>query len=204
MLYPTPRYEDKKFLYRRQIEMIVTSITTNPWKSLLFKKRNLALVYIAFSCGLRKSELINLKVIDIDIEKKWLRVRGETSKSKIDRFIPINSDAFLQLKDYMDERYKNKYETPYLFVSNAKDALLTSHGLKHLVEKLKEISGVKFHMHQFRHTFAVNHVAKGTPLAKLQQMMGHRDIRMTQAYTRCIPTSQMEVDVEKVNLSNLI
>ncbi|RJO59499.1 hypothetical protein C4546_01995 [Candidatus Parcubacteria bacterium] len=58
--------------------------------------------------------------------------------------------------------------------------------------------------HQFRHTFAVNVLNNGSDIAKLKQLLGHRDIRMTATYLRCLPTSAMRGDVETLTLDNLV
>jgi integrase/recombinase XerD len=59
-------------------------------------------------------------------------------------------------------------------------------------------------VHRFRHTFAVNFLNRGGDIAKLKQLLGHRDIRMTSAYLRCLPTSAMRTDVESITLESLL
>jgi integrase/recombinase XerD len=59
-------------------------------------------------------------------------------------------------------------------------------------------------VHQFRHTFAVNFLNQGGDIAKLKQLLGHRDIRMTSAYLRCLPTSAMRTNVESISLDTLL
>lgn len=92
MNYPNVRYEDKKFLKKEQIETILTAIDIKiEWRNHLVQKRNMAIICTLFCCGLRKSELLGLKTYDIDLGRKILTVRAETSKSKIDRVVPLNS-----------------------------------------------------------------------------------------------------------------
>lgn len=206
MQYPDVRYEDIKWLKKEGLERIITAIEAKiKWNNLLVHKRNAAIFHILLGCGLRKGELLGLKIFDIDLERKILTIRAETSKSKVDRTIPIGSLVLRKLEDYLNERKKESYTTSYLFVSDNYDGKLTDHGFKHLIEKLVKESGIKFHAHQLRHTFAVNMLKNGCDIAKLKQLMGHKDIRMTMIYLRCIPTSAMRQDVEMLSsLDNFI
>lgn len=205
MEYPNVRYEDVKYLKKEEIEKIMVAIEMKiKWKNLFIQKRNAAMLNVLLCCGLRKGELLGLKILDIDLQRKALTVRAETSKSRIDRTIPLNSLALRKLEDYIEELKRKCYSSSYLFVSENKDEKITDHGFKHLIEKLNKETRVKFHAHQLRHTFAINMLNGGCDLAKLKQLMGHKDIRMTDVYLRCLPTSAMQEDVEMLTLDNLI
>jgi integrase len=199
--YPTPVYEDKKFLKKEEIEKILTAILTKS-DSILLLKRNLVIFHILLFCGLRREELILLQVRDIDFDRKMLTVRAETSKVKRTRYIPLHSQLIMYLKDYLQER--RKYTTSLLLVSATKDKELCIGGLKHLVKKLIVNSGVHFHLHQFRHTFAVNFLMTSNNIAKLKQLLGHTDINMTIQYLRCLPTTEIRGDIENMSIDNLI
>ncbi len=201
MAYPTPVYEDKKFLRKEEIEKILTAILTHSGNTLVLK-RNLVIFYIFLFCGLRKSELLQLQIRDIDIERKVLTVRAETSKTSRTRYLPLHSQLLLHLKDYLKER--KHFTTQYLIVSTIRDTKLSAEGLKHIVTGLNRISGVSFHLHQFRHTFAVNFLKGSNNVAKLQQLLGHRSINMTLLYLRCLPTNEMRSDIENMSLDRLI
>jgi integrase/recombinase XerD len=166
----------------------------------------MAMITVLLWCGLRKNELVSLEMTDIDLDRKILKVRAETSKSKRDRVIPMNNQTIDKLKDYLKERKleKKEYTTPFLFVSNNHDNGLTKDGFDHFINDLVKKSGVKFHAHRFRHTFAVNLVMNDTDIAKVKDLLGHLDIKMTAKYLRCMPTSEMRVDVEKLTLDNLV
>ena len=201
--YPSVQYEDKKFLKKSEIEKIFSALTLSSSRPLI-RKRNIAIFSILLNCGLRRNELVSLKTYDMDLDRKIVLIRAETSKSKRDRTIPLNSMAVAILKDYLEERKKKRYVTPYLFVSANYDGRLTKDGLSHIVAALNSLSGVPFHLHQFRHTFAVNILHNGCDIAKLKQLMGHSDIRMTMTYLRCLPTKAMRADVEKLTFENLL
>lgn len=204
MQYPSVSYEDKKFLRKEEIETILTAIDIKiDWRNPLVQKRNMAMICTLFCCGLRKSELLGLKVCDIDLDRKIITIRAETSKSRIDRVIPLNSLVLKKLADYIHERKKQNYLTPFFFVSNNKDGKLTKDGFKHLIDLLKKESGISFHAHQLRHTFAVAFISNNSDISKLKQLMGHKDIRMTTTYLRYIPTGAMRGDVELITIDNL-
>ena len=109
----------------------------------------------------------------------------------------------MYLKEYLHERKKNGFKTEYLFVAYGIDRRLTVHGLKHWVERISRLSGVKFHLHQFRHTFATNLAMQDVGAIKIQKLMGHTDMKMTQTYLRSIPTEEMLEDVNKLSFENL-
>jgi integrase/recombinase XerD len=205
MSFPNVEYADKRFVQKENLEKILTAIAVNiDWGSLLVKKRNLAVLNTFLYTGVRKSELLGLKLLDIDFERKHLVVRAEISKSKINRTIPLNSRVIDSLNDYLNERKRLGYQTNYLFVSNNSDRNFTEHGLKHMISKIARESRVNFHVHRLRHTFAMNLINNGSDISKVKQLMGHKDIRMTAAYLRCIPTSAMRSDVESLNLDDML
>lgn len=201
MQCPKPTYEDRKFLHKFQIEKILLAIHSFSGKSLLFK-RNLALFYILLFCGLRKNELLFLRVTDLDFEKKILTVRAENTKNNKSRQVPLHSKVLVHLEDYLKER--KRYTTPYLIVSSQSDERFSEDGLKHVIDKLREISGVRFHLHQFRHTFAVNFLKASRDISKLKQLLGHSDIKMTAVYLRNLPVEEIKTDVELMSMEKLI
>lgn len=202
MKYPVPVYENRKYLGKEEIEKILTAILNHSGRNVLLLKRNLVLFYILLFCGLRREELALLQIRDIALDRRVLTVRAENSKSGRTRHLPLHSIVVLYLKDYLKER--RKYTTPYLFVSNSRDDRLTYDGIKHLTQKLCQVSGVRFHLHQFRHTFAVNFLKTSNNIAKLKQLLGHQDIRMTMVYLRCLPTNELRGDIEALSIDNLI
>lgn len=198
---PTPTYEDRKFLQREQIEKILAALHIHFSNTLIFK-RNLVIFYLLLFCGLRKEELIFLQVKDLDLERKVLTIRAETSKSGRQRQVPLHPIVIIHLKEYLAER--KSFATPYLIVSSQHDDRLSYDGLKHLVEKLKQLSGVRFHLHQFRHTFAVNFLKTSRDLSKLKQLLGHSDIKMTAIYLRNLPIEEMQKDLNNMSISSFI
>jgi integrase len=200
--YPSVSYNDKQFLKREQIEKIFTAIYLHHNSNLLILKRNIALFNILLFCGLRREEILLLQVRDIDIDRKTLTIRADTSKSGITRYVPLSSTVIVAIKDYLLQR--QQYSSASFLVSSNADRSFSYDGLKHLVVKLNKLSGVRFHLHQFRHTFAINFLKQTNNLFKLKELLGHKDIRMTAVYLRHLPLDEMRDDIEKMNIDRLI
>lgn len=205
-LMPIPRIDPDtiRYLRKEKIERIYAGINFNiDWPNNFFRKRNDLIISLCLCCGLRRKEMVNLSLNDLDLKNKTLYVRPEGSKNKRGRELPINSFLFQRLNDYLDERKKHNYQTHYLIVSGSRDDKLSEAGLKHTLDKIVKATGVKFHLHQLRHTFAVNYLLNTNDVIRLKQLMGHCDIRMTARYTAYLPISALRMSVESVNLANL-
>lgn len=200
---PHPSFVDHRALTGEQIKKIMGGAAQGATTSFLLK-RDLAMIGVLTFCGLRKNEFISLEVRDIDLFEGFITVRPETSKSKKLRRIPINIHLKGFLREYLGERKRRNCKTPFLFVSNGIDRGLTVHGLKHWIKRLSHYSGVKFHLHRFRHTFATNLAMQDVGAVKIQTLMGHADLKMTQVYLRSISTENMREDVNKLSFENLL
>lgn len=205
MEYPKVDYLDRKFLKKEEVDGIFLAVNhTIKWENNFVKKRNIAIFSTLLYAGVRKGELLGLRVFDVDFTRNMLLVNAETSKSGIDRYIPMTDQLVLVLKDYLSELEKRDLKNSNLFISSTSNKPLTSAGLKHLVNKVSEESGVDFHLHRFRHTFAVNLLHQGYDVAVLKELMGHKDIRMTGAYLRCLPSATTSASINKLTLANLV
>jgi site-specific recombinase XerD len=199
---PQPAFVDHRALTGEQIKKIMGAIVQTASNPFLLK-RDMAIVGILTFCGLRKNELISLELRDIDLLAGFITIRSETSKSKRTRKLPINPQLKMYLTEYLQERKNRGCKTPYLFVSSLLDRRFTTDGLKHWVERIGRRSGVKFHLHRFRHTFATNLAMQDVGAVKIQKLMGHTDIKMTQTYLRSVSTEDMRDDVNKLSFENL-
>lgn len=199
---PEPIYDDIRALSRQSVEKILAAILSQPQDGLMLRRDTL-MFYVLLMCGLRKGELLGLQVRDVDMKKEVLTVRGETSKSKKTRTIPIHPVVMMHIREYMLERNLRQYKTQYLFVSSLNDTGLSHHGLKHWVNKLKIRSGVKFHLHQFRHTFATNLGNKNVSIIKIQKLMGHSTPKMTGLYLRSIKSEDSRDEINKMSIEDM-
>ena len=196
---PRVSYDDFKRLEDNEINKIYSAVINYSENSLIARRDTLMISLLLF-LGIRKGEFISLQIKDLDFNKKIITIRGETSKSKKARNIPIHPTLLLHLKDYLEERKRGGYKTEYLIVSSKNDKGLSREGLKHWVNKIIKISGIKFHLHQFRHTFACKLTEAGTPTASLQKLMGHTNIAMTAKYTRSLNAEDMSEEVCRISI----
>ncbi|PLX27166.1 hypothetical protein C0583_04670 [Candidatus Parcubacteria bacterium] len=151
-----------------------------PYPYTFLRYRNHAIFATFIFAGLRRQELLNLKFADVDLENLTIFVRqGKGSK---DRIIPMNYRLAEILKTYLRERTRLKKTCPEFFTSLNRDMGFTKIGLKRLIEKIKEASGIKFSSHKLRHTFATLMLEGGCDIYSLSRMMGHSDIKTTTIY----------------------
>jgi site-specific recombinase XerD len=130
---------------------------------------------LLYGCGLRLNELINLKIEHIIKGQNLIKiVQGKGSK---DRFIPI-SDNLLQLL----REYYNKYQPKeYLFEGQNNSPQYSEGSIQKIVKKY---FGIQFHPHILRHCYATHLYEQKVDLNKIQKLLGHKDIKSTQIYTK--------------------
>jgi site-specific recombinase XerD len=151
-----------------------------PYEYRFLRYRNHAIFSMFVFAGLRKSELLNLKFTDVDIEN--LSIFIKQGKGGKDRIVPMNYTLAQTLKRYIEERKRLNKTCPEFFTSLNRNKGFTDSGLKRLVDKLKKTSGIKFTIHKLRHTFATLMLEGGCDIYSLSRMMGHSDIKTTTIY----------------------
>lgn len=196
---PQPTYDDIKILIESDIRKLYSAIALHS-KTPFLHRRDTFMVSLLYFTGIRLGEFIALQAHDIDLEKRLLTVRSTTSKSKKQRFIPLHPTLIFHLKDYLFERKKKNYSTSFLIVSDTRDRGLSKFGLKHWVERINQKSGVKFHIHQFRHSFACNLASKNVNAVKIQMLLGHSSLNMTMSYLRSIQTDDLINDIQLLTI----
>lgn len=148
-----------------------------------FDYRNKAMLEIMYGCGLRVSEVISLKIHDIDMDNDIVRCIGKGSKERI---VPINDYALYYLKLYLDVRglFVINGRNDYLFLNNHGRPMTRQGFLKNLNKILLE-KGIKRHItpHNLRHSFATHMLSGGADLRSIQTLLGHSDISTTKIYT---------------------
>ncbi len=112
----------------------------------------------------------------------------------------LRRGARRDLDSYLDQRKARGFTTEYVWVSDRCDRPITIDGLRNMLKMVVVGSKVKFHLHQLRHTFAVNFLHNsGQNSFKLQRLLGHRSIVSTAIYTRCLPIQAIRADVERLS-----
>ena len=157
--------------------------------------RNIAIIETMYGCGLRVSELINLKISDLYLDEDFLKVTGKGNKQ---RLVPISSINKKCIVHYLNEsRSKIKIKPTYsdtLFL-NRRGKGLTRAMIFTIVKNLTKLAGIKKNIspHTFRHSFATHLLENGADLKTIQQMLGHESITTTEIYTHLDNTALVNV-----------
>ena len=133
-----------------------------------------AILSIAYTCGLRVSEVLNLKIKDIDSKRMIININN--AKGNKDRIVSINNNLLLILRNY----YKIYKPKEYLF-NGQKSLQYSSTSCNKIVKKYL---GKKYHMHQLRHSYATTVLENGTDIRILQKSLGHSSVETTAIYAQ--------------------
>lgn len=167
-------------LTKQEALKILETVYNYPYKYKFLRHRNYAIFSTFLFAGLRKKELLNLKYNDVDLENLSIFVyQGKGSK---DRVVPISSRLAECLDKYINERNRLNKTCPEFFASLNRNMGFTDIGIRRLVRKIKEASGINFSIHKLRHTFATLMLEGGCDIYSLSRMMGHSDIKTTTIY----------------------
>lgn len=177
-----PRIEKKLplKLTKQEVLYLLEFVYNYPYQYRFLRYRNHAIFSTFIFAGLRKNELLNLGFGDVDLENRTLFVH--LGKGNKDRILPISVKLSESLEKYVKERFRLRKTCPQFFVSLNRDMGFTEDGLKHLVNKIKKESKIKFGVHKLRHTFATLMLEGGCDIYSLSKMMGHSDIKTTTIY----------------------
>jgi len=156
--------------------------------------RDRTMLEVLYATGLRVSELVSLKISDVNLEEGYVRCLGKGSKERI---IPLGSEAVKYLKSYLNHARK------FLASNPAEDALFLNHhghsltrqGFWKIIKKYAEKLDIPGSItpHTLRHSFATHLLENGADLRSVQEMLGHADISTTQIYTQLTKNRLKEV-----------
>jgi len=193
-LIESPKIGQKlpEVLSTAEIDKLITCIDlTHPQG-----ERNRAIIETLYACGLRVSELTNLKLSDLFFDEGFIKVHGKGQK---DRFIPINSNAIKYINLYKNhirnQQEPQAGETDILFL-NRRGKRLTRAMIFTIIKNLAKETNLQktISPHTFRHSFATHLLENGADLRAIQQMLGHESIITTEIYTH----------LDKTHLKNVI
>ncbi len=147
--------------------------------------RNRAMLEVLYSCGLRVSELVNLKISELYLDSGFVRVIGKGDK---ERLVPIGGEATRYLSIYLNEiRVHQNIQSGFenIVFLNRRGKILTRVMIFTIIKNLAETIGLKKNIspHTFRHSFATHLIEGGADLRAVQEMLGHESITTTEIYT---------------------
>jgi integrase/recombinase XerD len=148
--------------------------------------RDKAILEIMYSSGLRASEVINIRMGDINFEAGFITVRGKGSKERV---VPVNEMALDTIKKYIEEsrpELLKRKTSHFLFLAKGGKPM-TRQRLWQLIKTYSKELSIKISPHTLRHCFASHLLDGGADLRALQKMLGHTDISTTQIYTKVTP-----------------
>ena len=163
-----------------EVDQLENSIDLSKWEG----QRNRAIIEVLFSCGLRVSELVHLKLSDLYIKERYVRVFGKGSK---ERLVPISPKAIRELDYWFIDRNLMKIkpgEEDYVFL-NRRGAHLTRTMILIMIKQQAQEAGIQktISPHTLRHSFATALLEGGADLRAIQAMLGHETIGTTEIYT---------------------
>lgn len=160
--------------------------------------RNDAIIETMYSCGLRVSEVIGLKLSDLYFDEGFIKVLGKGSKQ---RFVPIASSAVKKINSYIAKNRSNlkiKPEAEDILFLNRRGAQLTRAMIFTILKDLTKIAGLTKNVspHTLRHSFATHLLENGADLRSIQLMLGHESITTTEVYLH-LDKEKLKQEVEK-------
>lgn len=168
-------------LSMEEIDSLIDAIDLNKAEG----QRNKAMLETLYSCGLRVSELVNLKITNLFFEQGFIKVEGKSEK---ERLVPVSGRAIEEINKYLNDYRKtlrvNKDSENILFL-NRRGRKLSRVMIFTIIKNLAEKVGMdkKISPHTFRHSFATHLINGGADLRAVQEMLGHESILTTEIYT---------------------
>ena len=174
-----------------EVDLLEQAIDLSKWEG----HRNRAIIEVLFSCGLRVSELINLRLSNLYVDEQFIRVMGKGSK---ERLVPISPRALEELNYWFSMRNEMSIkpgEEDYVFL-NRRGHHLTRTMILIMIKRYAVEAGIKktISPHTLRHSFATSLLEGGADLRAIQAMLGHESIGTTEIYTH-IDTSTLRQEI---------
>ncbi len=182
MLVSSPKKEKRipSFINYEGIEEIFNIPNTDT----IDGQREKVIIEVLYGAGIRVSELVNIKMKDIDFDNKTILIFGKGSKERIVSFGEPAKDAMKKYINDARKKYLKNNESEYLIVGNNTDRL-TTRRIEQIIDKLITKTSIKMNVtpHMFRHTFATHLLDNGCNLIAVQELLGHESLSSTEIYT---------------------
>ncbi len=175
-----------------RLPQAITSMQLNQLRELVKdKKRNSAIIEIAYSTGIRIAELVSIRISDINFDKRQILILGKGSKERI---VIFSSLCACKIRDYLATRNDNNV---YLIINELryKNSKMGIRAVQFIFEELSRTLGYKVNCRALRHTFATHLAQNGMPIECIQTLLGHDSIDTTNIYARlCLDALKNKYD----------
>ena len=178
LVHPKKEQYLPQFFYEEEMEALFNTVSNDAKKGL----RDRVVIELLYATGIRVSELVNIKVMDLDMNLPGVKVLGKGNK---ERFVPFGEFCRQSIEQYLEKFKPLKSKShPYLIV-NMKGDPITERGVRYLLNDVVErtAGGTEIHPHKLRHTFATHLLNQGADLRTVQSLLGHVNLSTTGKYT---------------------
>ncbi len=168
-----------KFLYYNELEEMFSSCDDSN-----LGIRNRCILELLYATGMRVGELVNIKLNDIDLKEKYIKILGKGNKERIVYFGDYAKEYLEKyIYEVRDNLLKNK-KSDYLFINNS-GTNLSARGVELVIKNIIKETSIKSNItpHVLRHTFATHLLNEGCDILSVQELLGHESLRATQVYT---------------------
>lgn len=185
------RSPKKEIRYPRAlyIEQIENLFSKNKERTDEYVLRDQAIIELLYASGIRVSELINIRLNDIDLKSRTVRILAKGRKERLAPFSYSCKQTVEKYindsRDYLLAKNKTDYNCEYLFLSSF-GKKLSSRGVEYILKEIEKKTGCNYglHPHIFRHSFATHLLEGGADLRVIQELLGHESLNTTQIYTQ--------------------
>ena len=150
------------------------------------------MIVVALDSGMRRGEMLALRWADIDARAGWIRVRGETAKSGRTRWVPVSTERFQAVLDYLHLGAEGQRKQPETLVFSNEAGEPLSYQRKVWIRLLRETGISDLRWHDLRHEYASRLVEHGVPLSHVRDLLGHASITTTERYDNQKPEALQE------------
>ncbi len=184
----------KKVKSPKSEKKLPTVLTKNEIKTMLEtakNKKHKLLIEFLYSSGLRVSEAVSIKTVDLDLNERIGKV--VSGKGKKDRLIILSNNLVEHIEKYLKKREKKGYKSEYLFHIKNPEKHLSIRQAQKIIQKTAQKAGLKKRIfcHALRSSFATHLLESGVDIRVIQELLGHSNLQTTQRYTH-VSTEQIK------------